>query len=610
MSPPTVDKQFKRIHGVLIVLSILTVSGCATVPEPFTRDDIRSVAAADRQQARAEVELLAGPLTLEDALARGLKYNLDHRTRMLEQSLATGQLDAGRFDMLPKLMASAGYSTRNNDAQTYQPNFLSPGNPSTALSPVGADRTHTTTELGLSWNVLDFGLSYYSSKQNADRVLVAAERRRKAMHNLIQNIRSAFWRAASAEKLKTEVAETIKQAEAALADARQVGLERVKAPAEALRYQRTLLENLRTLEGIERELAAARVELAQLTNIPVGSDFRIAEPKDAALDERLLQTRIEEMEELAITNNADLREQFYSARIAATETRKAMLKLFPALSFNASLKGDTNRFLVNDTWNESAAQIGFNLLSLLSGPSQMEVAEAGSRLADQRRMAQQMALIAQVHLARQEFITAKSQFHRADAIWSVDNQLFELTSRGEAAQTQSLLNTVASRTAAILSLLRRYQALAQAHTAASKLQATLGLEPAIGNLDETSLEDLRKLVVRALLTWESSASETAPLALAPRPAPRASAPASTATQTTAAPEKAINTPSTTAAPSTQLAAIYADRIGRNLAETEFSELPVRLVVFYGDKNRAVNASLAHASRSSVATLVVRGKHSL
>ena len=34
-------------------------------------------------------------------------------------------------------------------------------------------------DLGLSWNVLDFGVSYYQSKQNADRLLVAQERRRK-----------------------------------------------------------------------------------------------------------------------------------------------------------------------------------------------------------------------------------------------------------------------------------------------------------------------------------------------------------------------------------------------------------------------------------------------
>lgn len=45
---------------------------------------------------------------------------------------------------------------------------------------------------------------------------------------------------------------------------------------------------------------------------------------------------------------------------------------------------------------------------------------------------------------------------------------------------------VANKTAAILSLLRRYQALSQVHAASAKLQATLGMEPEIGSVREMS----------------------------------------------------------------------------------------------------------------------------
>jgi hypothetical protein len=41
-----------------------------------------------------------------------------------------------------------------------------------------------------------------------------------------------------------------------------------------------------------------------------------------------------------------------------------------------------------------------------------------------------------------------------------------------------------------LSLLRRYQALAQVQAAENKLMATLGLEPRIGSTGEMSLNDL------------------------------------------------------------------------------------------------------------------------
>lgn len=71
----------------------------------------------------------------------------------------------------------------------------------------------------------------------------------------------------------------------------------------------------------------------------------------------------------------------------------------------------------------------------------------------------------------------------------------------EAAQTQSKLDTVSAETAAILSLLRRYQALAQAQTAENRLMATLGLEPRIGSTGELSLKDLTEQLRKASNVW-------------------------------------------------------------------------------------------------------------
>lgn len=597
--------------------SLLIISGCATVPEPIAPDQFKSIAAADKLQARQGVEPLTTALTLEDAIARGLKYNLDHRTRLLEQALASGQLDASRFDMLPRVLASAGYQSRDKSSNTYSP--LN-GKPSSTEAPVSADNSHTTTDLGLSWNILDFGISYYNSQQNADRVLVAAERRRKAMHQLIQNIRSAFWRVASAQRLRADVTDTIHQAETALANSRQISLERVKAPIEALRFQRSLLENLRTLEGIERELSAARIELAQLINLPAGSEVRIAEPASFALDERLLGVDIEHLEEMAIANNADLREQFYATRIAATETRKALLRLFPGLTLSYTSKHDSNSYLVHPTWNETATQISFNLINLLSGPSQMDVAESAARLAEQRRMAMQMAVVAQLHLARQDFDTALRQFRRADAIWDVDQQLFEQTARGEAEKTQSPLAKIATRTAAILSQLRRYQSLAQAHTATSRLQATLGLEPTIGNLDELSLADLRQTVAGSLNDWERLGVMTTPVT--PPPAIPAATPVAEqvtppAAQPAPAQEAAVPPAPTSGANvltairfvgnesvnSDELAAAYADLIGKPLHEFEFARLPRRAEEVYRAKGiTQVSAVFAGRTGDGVVTL--------
>jgi len=177
------------------------------------------------------------------------------------------------------------------------------------------------------------------------------------------------------------------------------------------------------------------------------------------------------------------------------------LRLFPNLSLNYNLRHDSDKYLINNNWNEAGAQISFNLMNLLSAPSQYRLAEAGISLADQRRVATQMAVLAQVHIARLQYANALQQYDRADAIWQVDDRLNAQSANRAQAQTTSKLDTVASNTSAILSLLRRYQALSVANAAASKLQATLGMEPTIGDVQAQSLAQLQSNVGLSLQQW-------------------------------------------------------------------------------------------------------------
>jgi outer membrane protein TolC len=274
-----------------------------------------------------------------------------------------------------------------------------------------------------------------------------------------------------------------------------------------LRYQRQLLENLRLLEAIDQELSSAKIELASLVNLPLAQDIVVKEPTEATGD-NWENMPAEKMEELAIANNADLRESFYNARIAALETRRVMLKLFPGISFSYGTRHSNDSYLINQNWNETGIQISYNLLGLLSAPAQMRLADAGVAVADQRRVATQMAVLTQVHLARLQYQNALHQLERADAIWKVDNEIAShMANRGQA-QTQSKLDLVASSTAVIISELRRYQALAQVQATAGKLQATLGLEPAIGD-GNMPLAELTRAVGNALHSWNDGSAQPA-----------------------------------------------------------------------------------------------------
>lgn len=493
--------------GVRLGVSAATcalVVGCASVqPVALTPQDMESVHNSDRERMSKDVEPLRGPLTLEEAMARALKYNLDRRARMMEEALALGQLNLNQFDMLPKIVAQAGYASRSSSRFTFSSRYPSgvPESQDPAVSSTSSERSHSTADLGLTWSLLDVGLGYYGAKQQADRFLIAGEKRRKAMHLLMQDVRTAYWRAASAQLLKADVQRIIATAEEALADSRKVATERVRNPLEPLRFQRQLLENLRLLENISQELSSAQIELAALINAPTGQVVDIAAEDLKNIGDQVVTVSVERLEEAALRNNADLKEQHYNARIAREETRRTMVRMFPNLSFNYGLKYDTDNYLLNNNWNEAGLQLSFNLMNLFSADAQRKMADAGVRLADQRRVATQAAVLTQVHLSRLQVINARSQYDRADAIFQTDREISRVMRNRQAVAAQSKLDMVSTETAEVLSLLRRYQALAQVQVAESRLIATLGLEPKIGSTDDVSLKDLTAQLAQAEAPW-------------------------------------------------------------------------------------------------------------
>ena len=488
-------------HKTLVLSLAVALGGCASIsPEALKQAELAASTQADSNAMLKDVEPLPAALSMDEAIARALKYNLDRRTRLMEESLALGQLDVAQFDMLPKLLAQAGYMWRDTDRLSYSADSVTRTRSASAPF-ISQDRIHSLRELNFSWSLLDYGMGYYGSRQQANRFLIAGEKRRKAMHLLVQDVKTAYWRAASAQLLRDDVVKIIRTADEALEDSRKSEDERVRNPIEPLRYQRQLLENVRLLEAIQQELSTAMVDLASLINAPIGAPIRIAQTDLKNISVHALDVPIPKLEEIALQQNAELREQHYNARIARDETRRTLVRLFPNLSFNYGAKYDTDNYLVNQNWREAGLQLSFNLLNLYTGPTQLKLAEAGVALADQKRMAAQLGVITQVHLARLQLINARAQFERAEAIYETDNKIASLMRARQQVQAQSKLDLVSNETAAILSLLRRYQALAQVQSAENKLVATLGLEPNIGSTSELPLPALTAQVSQTAVNW-------------------------------------------------------------------------------------------------------------
>ncbi|MDN8820288.1 TolC family protein, partial [Staphylococcus aureus] len=93
------------------------------------------------------------------------------------------------------------------------------------------------------------------ARQQADRTLVADERRRRVLHSVAQQVRSAYWQAVSGERIQAAIAPVLEEARSALADARAVEQQRLRPPLEVLRYQKAVIEIMRQLESVEQDLA-------------------------------------------------------------------------------------------------------------------------------------------------------------------------------------------------------------------------------------------------------------------------------------------------------------------------------------------------------------------
>lgn len=511
---------FRGVSRLATAASMMVLlAACAIKPEPFTQQDFAAKAAAQHQAIVKDVEPIARPLSLAEAVARAVKYNFDARVRMMEQAQALGQLDVARWDLMPKLAATAGYDVRSEPNATRSRNLYSQttGNGEPTYS---ADRDAITADLTATWNLLDFGVGYFNAKAQADRALIASERRRKTLHTLTQDVRSAWWRAASAQKLKSEVATTLEQAERALEDSRKAEDAAIRNPIETLRYQRSLIDTIRQLESIEQELSTARTELAVLIGVPPATDFSIAVPDEAALTTPAWTMSIDKMEEHALLHNPDLHESAYNRRISLQETRKAIVRLLPGVTLTGGRNYDSNSFLIANRWYEAGATVTWNLLNVFSGPAEIDAAEANEQVMDARALAMHMAVLSQAHIAVRQFDVAVKQFERASQIHSIDKRILDHSVAREAADAQGELERISNNTTMIVGLLRRYQTLSQVHAALGRIQATLGIDPIPERVAGADIDSLTAAIGKNLARLESGqVPESEPVASAVQPVP-------------------------------------------------------------------------------------------
>ncbi|MBF0381371.1 MAG: TolC family protein [Magnetococcales bacterium] len=471
------------------------LTGCSISPTPITLEEKKRLMAADQKLLFENQELPKSSITIHEAMARAIKYNMEHRLKVMESALSQKQLDISNLAMLPSLTTTGTYKNRSNST-------ASTSESSTASS-ISTDKYGTTSDLTLSWNILDFGVSYYQAKQDADRILIAEQRRRKVLHNLMRDVRYAFWKAYSAQNLEPYIKRILKDTKDALVLANQAEKEGLPSHVEALQYQRMLLETLRQMQNLQRELVLARAELAKLMNIAPVTPFTLFAGNNDLQKIPRLNIPVQQMEQIALMNLPELWEENYQNRISVAETKKAIASLLPGLSINTAWNSDSNSYLVNQNWLSVNSSITWNLMNIFSGKKKLQLAKAQESIAQARRLSLSMAALSQVHTAYQNYRLLINQMEQVRKLDNIDRRLHKHTINKQQSNLLGRLERIQSAVQALTTRVQKNQTYAELQNAFGMINFSLGMDPLPPKAHVYELEGLTNAIAIASNRWES-----------------------------------------------------------------------------------------------------------
>lgn len=493
--------KFKIVPGALLVSSALILSACSVTPEKLTTDEHLQRVEEDTKNLFAEQEKITAPITLYDAMARALKYNMDHRLTLMQGALSRKDLTVANLSLLPQLTLQAGYNGRNNDLGSNS-RSLTTGNESLESS-TSSDRELRDASLGLTWNVLDFGLSYIRAKQRADLVLIEEERRRKVVHNLIQDVRAAYWNAVSAERVLKKTRPLMVKVKDALNDARSAQDSGQETPLLSLRYQRELLESLRQLKTLNRELNAAKTKLGTLMNLKPGTEFEL-DTRGFTMEVPSLEfDNVEELEKIALLHRPELREEGYSSRISHHDVRSEYLRMLPGIDLRTAWNYDSNSFAAEESWWSWGTSISKNLFEVINAPKNIDRAKTKLDVNNFRRYAFSMAIMSQVHISLASYTQSVDEYKTISDIYEVETGIKESVLANISAGSTSQRDLIKTELEALLAEVRRDLAFSQMRNAVGRIYISLGADPLPESLDSTDLKTVSEALRNINEQWYS-----------------------------------------------------------------------------------------------------------
>ena len=484
----------------------LVLAACGSVsPKPFSQAEIGERVSQDVASMYKDQEVIAAPIDFHEAAARALKYNLDYKLKLMETALSRSLHDVSTYEMLPRLVAGAGYSSRNNDSGGTSVLIEPPR--SVSLNPsTSQERSHTMSNLSFSWNALDFGVSYLRAQQKADQVLRAEERRRKVIQNVLQDVRNSYWRAVGAQKLLPRVDGLLERVNTALERAKAIEKQGIMPQAQVLGYQRALLDAVSTLTLRRQDLELAKAELRALMSVEPGVEFTLAEQNELALPR--VSVDVEKLERLALEKRPEIMEEWYRKRVTENDIKAAKVLLWPNISLDAGWQYDSNKYLYNSTWFDTGIRVSWNLLKLTQYPALKKAHQAQNDTDDMRRLALSMAVLTQVRVGLQRYNLSLQELKFSEESLGVDKRLLNYAQAAAKSQFDSELEVIRTEARALLGEYQRYAAYSNAQAAWGRVYNSVGLDILPETVEGHDVKTLAVAMKDTMTQWQQTVFQT------------------------------------------------------------------------------------------------------
>ncbi|MEG3640018.1 TolC family protein [Magnetococcus sp. PR-3] len=461
------QKTWNRPLLVLIGLLLLMV-GCSSQTKDLNPQEIAQRARSDHKFVQAQRDHRPTSVTLYGAMAKAVQANQALRIQAYETSLALQQKALTRQAMLPQLLLDAGYNSRDNDPSSY--------NEGASAASISREKSTFQGDITLAWNALDFGLSYLETKQQANTLFIKRQQRRKAVQNLLEEVREAYWNAVLADRLLPHVTSTIQALNQQLLLLQQAERQGEAPPVQLLKKQRALLDHLEQLNASHNELARAKLALANLMHLAPGTPYQTRIHNGEFLDGSVVRLPAEVLEAFALANRPELREDDYRQRINNLEVRKAMVKMLPGIQLTAGGHHDSNRYLINNSWLDAGLNLSWNMLTWGHDGHPITIAQMERELADAQHLTRAVTILAQLHMSLDGFLAATADYDVTQQIHQVMQRMANHLTVQRKSYKLSSYEELISRAQTVTSAHRLGRTFTQSQASMGRIYRSLGVD--------------------------------------------------------------------------------------------------------------------------------------